>query len=185
MKKRQIVKPGIVIITGEVQQGKTTFAENIVNNLKKKDYKIAGFLSVAIHEKGERVGFNLFDIGTSRQIELCKSTGNERSVKIGRYFFNPKGLEKGFEILKSDNLSGKQLVVIDEIGPLELNDQGWCNAIEEICWTNSVPQLWIVRSGIVDKVIKKWNPGNVYVFNITEHSEEVVQNKLIEIITGK
>ena len=185
MKRRQIAIPGIVIITGEVQQGKTTFAENIVINLKKQDYKIAGFLSVGIHKKGERIGYNLFDISTSQQIKLCKSTGNERSVKIGRYFFNPKGLEKGFEILKSDNLSGKQLVVIDEIGPLELNDQGWCNAIEEICWTNSVPQLWIVRSGIVDKVIKKWNLGNVYVFNITEHSVEVVQNKLIEIITAK
>jgi nucleoside-triphosphatase THEP1 len=179
--KDHLRKPQIVIITGGIQQGKTTFVKNVITNLQKHNIQIAGFLALGIDEKGVRKGFNLFDIQTSRQVELCTKEFKEEWFKYGPYYFNPEGLKCGKEILSLDNLSGKQLAVIDEIGPLEMDNKGWNSAIERITGNSVIPHLWVVRKSIVKRIIRKWNIGNAYIFDIKECSIQEVENKVNEI----
>jgi nucleoside-triphosphatase THEP1 len=175
-------KPKIIIVTGEIQQGKTTFVRNVVENLQKRNIPIAGFLSIGINDKKERKGFDLLDIQTYRQIELCTKEVNEGWLNYGPYYFNPEGIKTGNEILNITNLTGKHLVITDEIGPVELDNQGWSNAIEKIIGTSMITHLWVVRRSLVKKVIRKWNTGDVYLFDIKESSPEEVGNKIMEII---
>ena len=182
--KEHLLRPQVVIITGEIHQGKTTFAQKIVADLHEQKIRIAGFFSVGINENGIRTGFNLVDIVSSRQIELCSDKKNEKRLKFGRYYFNSDAISLGNEILNSNNLSDKQLIVIDEVGHLELNGQGWSNAIENIIRSNTVPQLWIVRKSLVQKSTRRWNISNAYIFDITESSIQEVENKLTEIISN-
>jgi nucleoside-triphosphatase THEP1 len=180
--KDHLRRPQIIIITGEIRQGKTTFVKQIINDLLKQNIQIAGFLSTGSYENGVRKGFNLFNIATSSQVELCTKEVHEDWLNYGPYYFNPEGIKFGLEILGSENISGKQLVVIDEIGPIELNDKGWSSEIEKITSSFVIPQLWVVRKSLVKKIIRKWNIGNVYIFDIQESSLEVVENKVFEII---
>jgi iron complex transport system ATP-binding protein len=180
--KEHLLKPQVVIITGDIHQGKTTFAQKIVADLLEQNIRIAGFLSIGINENGIRTGFNLVDIESSRQIELCSDKKNEKQLKFGKYYFNPEAISFGNEILKGDNLSDKQLIVIDEVGHLELNGQGWSNAIENITRSNTLPQLWIVRKSLVQKISRRWNIGNAYIFDIAESNTQEVEDKLNEII---
>jgi nucleoside-triphosphatase THEP1 len=83
-----------------------------------------------------------------------------------------------------NNLSDKQLIVIDEVGHLELNGHGWSNAIENITGSKTVPQLWIVRKSLLHKITMRWNIGNAYVFDITDSSIQETENKLTEIISN-
>jgi nucleoside-triphosphatase THEP1 len=182
--KEHLIKPEIVIITGDIHQGKTTFAQKIVADLLEQNIRIAGFLSIGINENGIRTGFNLVDIGSSRHIELCSDKKNEKRLKFGRYYFNSDAISLGNEILNENNLSDKQLIVIDEVGHLELNGQGWSNVIENITRSNTVPQFWIVRKSLVQKITRRWNIGNAYIFDITESSIQEVENKLTEIISS-
>jgi nucleoside-triphosphatase THEP1 len=182
--KEHLLRPQVVIITGEIHQGKTTFAQKIVADLFEQKIRIAGFLSIGINENGIRTGFNLVDLGSSRQIELCSDKKNEKRLKLGRYFFNPDAISFGNKILESNNIVDKQLIVIDEVGHLELNGQGWSNAIENIIRSNTVPQLWIVRKSLVQKSTRRWNISNAYIFDITESSIQEVENKLTEIISN-
>ena len=182
--KEHLLRPQVVIITGEIHQGKTTFAQKIVADLLKQKIRIAGFFSVGINENGIRTGFNLVDIGSSRRVELCSDKKNEKRLKFGRYYFNSDAISLGNEILNLENLSDKQLIVIDEVGHLELNGQGWSNAIENITRNNTVPQLWIVRKSLVQKCSGRWNIGNAYIFDITESSIQQAEEKLIEIISN-
>jgi len=85
--KEHLLRPQVVIITGEIHRGKTTFAQKIVADLFEQKIRIAGFLSIGINENGIRTGFNLVDLGSSRQIELCSDKKNEKRLKLGRYFF--------------------------------------------------------------------------------------------------
>ena len=182
--KEHLLRPQVVIITGEIHQGKTTFAQKIVADLLEQKIRIAGFFSVGINENGIRTGFNLVDIGSSRQIELCSDKKNEKRLKLGRYYFNSDAITLGNEILNSNNLSDKQLIVIDEVGHLELNGKGWSNSIENITRSNTVPQLWIVRKSLVQKCSRRWNIGNAYIFDITESSIQETENKITEIISN-
>jgi len=183
-RKEHLQIPEVVIITGDVHQGKTTFAQKIVADLQKQNIRIAGFFSVGIIENGIRTGFNLVDIESSRQIELCSDKKNEKRLKFGKYYFNSDAISLGNEILNSNKLSDKQLIVIDEVGHLELNGLGWSNAIENITRNNTVPQLWIVRKSLVQKCSRRWNIGNAYIFDITESSIQEAESKLSEIISN-
>lgn len=185
MRKKHSLKPPIIIITGRVQEGKTSFAGRIIRNLKEKNFRIAGFLATGVHENGKRIGYNLFDIETLKEIELSNNIGNEQHLKVGRYYFNPPGMMRGLEILKPGNLTDKQLIVVDEIGPLELDDQGWSHSVEELIRTTSIPQLWIVRSGLVESVVKKWNVKDFHLFDVACSTVEEVTGKLIEIMLKK
>ena len=178
-------KPQVVIITGEIHQGKTTFVQKIATNLLEQKIRVRGFLSIGINDNGKRTGFNLYDIETSEQVELCSDKKDETRLKFGKYFFNQAAISKGREILEIDNLSDKQLIVIDEIGPLELTNQGWSNSIEDITRSLEVPQLWVVRKGIINNIVRKWNIGNAYIFDITESNIPEVEDKLYEIIFQK
>jgi nucleoside-triphosphatase THEP1 len=175
-------RTNVVIITGEIRQGKTTFAKSIINNLIGQNYKIAGFLSIGINENGTRTGFSLNDLESSDQIELCSTIKDNSRFKLGQYYFNNDAIARGQEILSIEKTSDKQLIVIDEIGHLELNDNGWSSAIENLTRSTSIPHLWVVRKSLVKRVARKWNIGNVYIFTINESNPGEVVNKLKEII---
>lgn len=178
-----LTKPEVIIITGEIHRGKTSFVQKIVTDLLKQKIRIAGFLSIGVDEDGKRKGFNLADIGSSRQIELCSDKKDNERIKSGRFYFNQEALAIGNNILNPDNLSDKQLIVIDEIGPLEIKGLGWSEAIEKSTRSFLIPQLWVVRKSLVHKIIRKWNTGNVYIFDITEDGIKEVEKQLIEIIS--
>jgi nucleoside-triphosphatase THEP1 len=180
-----LLKPQIVIITGELHEGKTTYAKKIIENLQNQGLKIGGFLSLGLDKSGDRTGFNLYDIETKQQVELCRREHNDKWLKYGRYYFNPSGFSKGNEILSVVRLSGKHVVVVDEIGPLELGNQGWSDAIDNLCTNSLITQIWIVRKNLVSKAAKKWNVGNIYIFKISEDSIFDAQELLIRIINSK
>ena len=176
-------KPQVIIITGEIHEGKTTFVNKIVKDLLEAKIKVTGFLSLAINENGERIGFDLYDIEKGDKVELCLNKKNDMRLHIGRYYFNKSAISKGNKILSSENISGKHLIVIDEIGPLEFSGQGWSNAIDNITRSSTVPQLWVMRKSIVKKATKRWNTGNIYIFDLKESTSSEVKNKIIEIIS--
>jgi len=178
--KEDLNRPTIFIITGEIGEGKTTFAQQVVHDLRKKGLAIAGFLAPGIDDNGKRNGFRLSDLSTGVEVELCTRIQHESWIQTGPFYFNPEGLKRGHELLQAEQAKEKQLIVIDEIGPLELNDRGWADSIETLCRESIVPQMWIVRKGLVSAVARKWNAGNVWIFDIGQDTVETVGNKIGE-----
>ncbi len=175
-------RPSILVITGEIGQGKTSYTLKLVKMLKEKGYQVAGFLAIGIHENGKRTGFDLLDIRNSGQFELCRDTPHENRIQSGHYYFNRAALAEGNELIALNNLEEIQLVIIDEIGPMEMNDQGWAKSIARLCQFSQLTQLWVVRRSLVEKAARKWNTGNVFVFDITKDPVESVIHKYEEIL---
>jgi nucleoside-triphosphatase THEP1 len=174
----------VIIITGDIRQGKTTFLKNIIADLEKEKIRMAGFLAFGIDRNGERTGFDIFDVNSSTRTELCTKKPAPSWIRYGNYYFNPEGIEAGNEILNLKNLSDKQLVIIDEIGPLELQDNGWAAGIESICNNLSILQIWVVRRTLTDQVTKKWKTGDVYIFDISSDTTFDVIVKVKEVLKG-
>ena len=149
----------------------------------KQNIRIAGFLSLGRIENDKRTGFDLYDIETKNYIELCSENKDENKLHFGHFYFNNAAFTMGKEILNPDKLTDKQLIVIDEIGPVELNGQGWSSSIENIARSIPVTQLWVVRKCIIKKITRRWNIGNIYIFDIKDTSVEEVENKIMEIIS--
>jgi nucleoside-triphosphatase THEP1 len=184
IQKEHMNKPGIVIITGEVHQGKTTLAGEVVSALLERNIRIAGFLSISVFDDGIRTGYNLFDIETKELTELCSTIADNSRLNTGQYYFNNQALNKGLKSLSADNLKDKQLIVIDEIGPLELNNKGWSSAIVDTCKATLLPQLWVVRRSIVNKVLRRWNTGDTYIYDKENDNAADITKKIIELIVA-
>ncbi len=172
----QYKHPGIFIITGQRNQGKTTFAKKIVTKLKVQGITVGGFIAEAINKDNIRAGFNLVDIQTDKSIQLCNINGSEKWHKTGQFYFNPEGLEFGYKLLEPDNLQKAELVIIDEIGHLELNNNGWKKSIDNLLKNSNIPMIWIIRESLVKDVLNKWDIRNSKIFNISSNDEKTVFN---------
>jgi len=180
--KEHTRRPEIVIITGDIHQGKTSVAQSVVSMLIEKGIRIGGFLAIGKDIDGVRTGFSIKEIDSGETMLLCSIEEDENSVKTGHYYFNEAAMKWGDTILAPENLDSKELVVVDELGPLELEGKGWSAAIEKVCEQKSLPHLWIVRKSIVGKIARKWNVGNIYVFDIAVDTPDDIAGKLINLI---
>jgi nucleoside-triphosphatase THEP1 len=175
-------RPEVMIITGSIGSGKTTAAAKIIEMLHSENIKVGGFLSVGIDSEKNRSGFILRNIATSEETELCSTVENRDRLKTGKYFFNREAFVTGKMILEPERLKGARLIIIDEIGPLELKGLGWSSAIENLCHSMKVPQLWVVRKGILESVLRKWNIGSAYIFEIENDKQEDIGRKVKELL---
>ncbi|MCK4664523.1 MAG: DUF2478 domain-containing protein [Bacteroidales bacterium] len=180
IKKQENGNPKIFIITGERHQGKTTFVRQIVTKLKEKEFSVKGFLSEAIFTDGERTGYVLKDIETNKSVEICNINGNSDWNKTGCYYFNPDGIQFGYDILDIKKIKNSDIIVIDEIGKFELNNEGWKKAIDNLLINSKIPMIWVVRKSLVSDVITKWNLSVVEIFDIKKNKIEDIIEKQVK-----
>ena len=179
-------KPAVVIITGAIGEGKTSFAADVVGLLKRKRIPVSGFLSVGIQNHGERTGFKLKSLSGDTSMLLCSTEKNPGWQNFGRYSFNPEALQKGRElILDATAQKGKSILLIDEVGPLEINDSGWADGIKQSLNKRDVLHCWVVRKSLVQQIARKWNVGDVYIADIKSETPEDVYSLMVRLYDRK
>jgi nucleoside-triphosphatase THEP1 len=154
----------IFILTGPVHSGKTTLLKNVVEELKRQKYRIDGFLSEPIWKSEEIVGYDLFDLKEERSIPLMRRTGEKKWQKIGSYFFIPQGLAKAEKIILREK--DVDILVVDEVGPLELSGKGFWPALEQVIFNPSNIYLLVVRINILEDFLPTLGKREVKIFDI-------------------
>ncbi len=180
LKNEQKVKQKIVIITGKMDIGKTTFIKKVIENLKSKNIKVGGIYTQKVKENNERIGYDLVAVQTNKSEIFLRIEGNENLEKIGIFSVFPKALALGIESLKLENNKENQLVIIDEIGKLELENKAWAKSLDELIQFNKNHLLLVVREDITEKIIKKWSLQNYFVFNLNENQSQNAEKTIME-----
>jgi nucleoside-triphosphatase THEP1 len=170
----------VFILTGSSQQGKTTLVKKIIEVLKENGISVGGIYSPRIMENNITTGYDIVNIATNEREIFLRQTGNEAEKEIGRFRIFPEGLIIGFEAIKSSSNVNNNIVVIDEAGYLELENQGWASGIADLLNTADNHILMIVRDIFVDKVIQKWNLKQAFVLNIGEYDHLTISRLIIE-----
>jgi nucleoside-triphosphatase THEP1 len=174
-------KPKVFILTGEKHEGKTTFAAALAEALKKQGIASGGFLAPGKFENNRRSEFDILDLKTGKQRPLC-SIHLKEGESIGPFCFDPSGQQLGNQILSPGHLEDVDVVFIDEIGPLEIKDQGWAPAIDKLMNEPNRTHIWIIRKGLVDEAIQKWELMDVQVFDISTAKSEVVRDAVVRSV---
>jgi len=173
-------KNTIYIISGETRSGKTTFLKEVISQLKKqKNYQINGIIAHGLDKNGERFGFDIEDIASTEKRFLCSQKPIENAKKIGRFYFDEKGLDFGRNALLN-NLENANLLVIDEIGYMELKGKGWFSAIEKAMEYPHLDMIWVVRKRILEDVLKLWQHSNIKVVDIKLNTPNIITNQLLK-----
>jgi nucleoside-triphosphatase len=114
-----------IAITGGPGMGKSTVCRNV---LKQLTCTHGGMTSADIRVKGERVGFEILDIATGKHGILAHKQGT--GPQVGSYHVNLPDLNNiGVAAIK--NAMSSELIVIDEIAPMEFKSPEFIRAVEE------------------------------------------------------
>ncbi|MCS7120266.1 MAG: NTPase [Nitrososphaerota archaeon] len=118
----------ILLLTGRPGVGKTTIIFNVAEALRARGFTVGGMISREVREGGVRVGFKIYDIRGSREGWLAHFE-RKSGPRIGKYGvclddLERIGVQAIFEAVKTADV-----IVIDEIGPMELYSNRFRNAV--------------------------------------------------------
>lgn len=112
-----------IAITGAPGSGKSTVCRKV---LKRLTCTYGGMTSADIRDKGQRVGFEIRDIATGRQGTLAHKHGS--GPRLGSYHVNLSDLND-IGVVAIKNAMNSELIVIDEIAPMEFKSQLFIEAV--------------------------------------------------------
>jgi nucleoside-triphosphatase THEP1 len=128
------IDPGnehIVLLVAPSGLGKTTACLRAVELAQASGLRVAGVLSLPVYQNGVKTAIALRDIVIGQERILARANGTGEGPRVGVWTLDPASIVWGQQVLAS--LSPCDLLVIDEIGPLELEmGQGLTNALDAL-----------------------------------------------------
>ncbi len=147
----------IILLTGSVQGGKTTFLRSLIERLYQRGLKAGGFLCPGTFDSGIRSAFSLKNIQTGVELPMAASKETSDWFKYRRFWFNPEAFITGREWTLEQLSQKPDMLVIDEVGPMELEGSGWSELLEDLVKAPVSLLLWSVRENIVSEVMQQWD----------------------------
>jgi nucleoside-triphosphatase THEP1 len=170
----------IFMLTGPLHSGKTALLKESVQKFKDQKIRADGFLSLAVFEDQERIGYDLFDLKKEESIPILRKIGEESWLKIGPYFFVPSGLEEAQKVIS--RCRAAEICVVDEVGPLELTGKGFWPALKQVLFPPVTTFLISVRESILDEFLSTLGKIETRVFDVRD--KDILSRMTEEIITS-
>jgi nucleoside-triphosphatase len=119
-------------ITGMPSVGKTQTLIKIIEKIEKSGYRIEGMLTMPLIEKKKRVGLYVEDWQTKEK-EMFARLDLDSKDKVGKYGVVLAALERVgvHAIEKAINDETVDIIVIDEIGKMEMLSERFCEVVIE------------------------------------------------------
>jgi nucleoside-triphosphatase THEP1 len=144
----------IILLTGARRVGKSTVCQRLVEEGRRRGKRIGGFISPALfNQQGEKTGAYLQDLRTG-EMRLQYSTGaagEQAGPRVGPFVMDPEVLRWGMQLVEEALRAGDDLVIIDEIGPLELlRGEGFAPLLDTVGDYPNARVLIVVRPELVE-----------------------------------
>jgi nucleoside-triphosphatase len=155
-----MMNPQVIILAGPNQSGKSTILSALAGLLRAKGCKLAGILAYGLWRDNVRIGFDIVDLSDERVAPLCRRTRKDEIISGIPFRFLDAGVATGMKALSVESCAGADIVIVDEVGPLELRGHGWAECLDSLLKLHGATHIWVVRSDCVQAVCRKWNLAN-------------------------
>lgn len=165
-----------ILITGRPGVGKTTLIKEIA---KKFGKSAGGFYTEEIRKSGQRIGFRIKALdgktGTLSSIDI------NSPYRIGKYRVNIPEFESIALPAIEDALANSKIIIIDEIGPMELFSQKFKQAVLKSLDSPNRVIATIKQKGakFIEQIKSR---GEVTIFNLRSDNKEEILNKILECL---
>lgn len=173
-----------ILITGPPRCGKSTLISKLIKYYTvEKNYNIYGFLTPEVRESGNRIGFDIVDIFSGNISQLARVGDFKTKYKVGKYNVFVEKFNKYLENIL--DLDGKplNLIVIDEIGKMELFSMKFQDLIKKI-FSSNTPVLATIGLKL-SHPLKNYllNLPSVKVLILNRQNSQIIFEKVITLIT--
>ncbi|MCW5519616.1 hypothetical protein J1N09_07190 [Aureitalea sp. L0-47] len=142
----------IYILSGDIETGKST----ALLDWAKDRQDCYGILSPG-NAPGERY---FLDISNKREFRMEAGSGEEDAIEVGRFRFLRSAFSKANAILKKATDISEGIIIIDELGKLELRDEGLFEsaklAVKKATENEMIDLILVVRTSLLDQVVSKY-----------------------------
>ena len=163
---RQRQQATVAIVTGEKGSGKTRFLSETAHELKKRGFEVGGVYTKKIRDNGEIIGYRAVNVATCEEQPLLRKDDEDTGLRIGAFSIDSAGLELGQKAIA--RAMDANLLMIDEIGKLELEGGGWHNELNALPLEKQLFIVLSVRLECVNDVINKWDLHPSAIYNVSE-----------------
>ncbi len=176
-----------VFLTGRPGIGKTTIIMKVVEELKKRGFKVGGMISKEIREKGKRVGFKIIDVKQKRE-GILAHINQKSGPRVSKYRVNLEDLETiGVKAIE-DALLSDDVIIIDEIGKMELFSKKFINVVERVLSSNKVVlgTVHARSSHRLAKYIRSGRIPGIKVYEVSERNKDqlpsIILKEVLEVL---
>jgi nucleoside-triphosphatase THEP1 len=167
----------VIIITGDIGIGKTTVCENAIDILLKSGYSCAGILT----HKTKDGNLSVTDIQTGEKKTLASTEKIFNGPRTPKYSFSNEGIDFGIRAINTGVTS--DVLIVDEVGYLELNGRGFINGFELVREGKVKNAILVIRKELLsDYLVQLGDKPSV--FETTIISRDKLANKICVSLIG-
>jgi len=176
--KRLNGRNNIIIITGQKATGKTRIATKLSEVLQSRGATVEGIVAPKILKNDIHLGYEIQDLNSGKRLPFAIKSKENPTERFGIPFkIQEDALVFGQSVLAKIGEEA-DLVVLDEVGPLELQGKGWAEPITRIIDGREKPILLVIRKSLVDTFIQQWVLGQPLILNVEEIPNEEIISKV-------
>lgn len=172
------VKVGLSGLPGS---GKTTTLLKIIPMLIEEGLTVGGVITEEIKEEGKRVGFYMKDVVSGEKAVMAHINFRTR-VRVGKYYVDTKVVDDlGVRALKYA-LEHCDVVVIDEIGKMEMGSKKFIDAVREVLESDKWVVLTMHRKARTPLLQEIRRRDDVRILEVTPINRNLLPFRVLEII---
>ncbi len=170
----------VLVLTGAPGVGKTMILAKTVSALRGKGIFVGGMFTREVREDNVRVGFEVVDVAAAK-VGWLASVHQREGPQVGKYRVNLLDLEAIGVLAIKAAVAAADVVVIDELGPMELFS-GEFKAATQMALESVKPIVAVIHFETRDQLgIDAKSRGDAEVFVVTEQN----RNSLPEVLVAK
>lgn len=149
-------KPGLTLVTGARDAGKSRWCMELAERARAAGLDLRGVVSPAVMQNGEKIGYDLLDLGSGERRRLAYRRGEaEGDLATTNWQMAADTLLWGNELLSG--IQNPEIFILDEVGPLELeNGVGLTEGLNFVDANREIPCFVVVRPSLLEAARKRW-----------------------------
>ena len=137
---------------------------------------------------GERWPLARTDPSTGPSTSSGRSSGHRPEIdgpRVGPYSLDPAGLARALKVLERAISAGCDLLMVDEIGPLELEQgEGFAPILDLLPFEGPTHTLIVVRPALLDPLLLHLRDIEWSIFSVTEQNRDELPLRIVEELWG-
>lgn len=133
----------VIIVTGVIGIGKTTVCAKVIKIAQSQGYSCGGIITY----KTQNGDIIIEDVQTGKTKALASTRNIYHGPRTAKYFFNPEGIDFGIQAI--DRGTATDILVVDELGHLELRGEGFAKVIDQIVTGKVKNCIMVIRKELL------------------------------------
>ena len=139
----------VIIVTGAIGTGKTTVCQKVIEIARGQGYNCGGVIS----RKSQNGDILVEDVKTGETRVLASTGDIFHGSHTAKYSFSPEGIAFGIEAVEKGAAS--DILLVDELGHLELRGEGFAGVVEQIAAGKVRDCILVIRKELLSAFLPR------------------------------